>query len=113
MHLEVIILRFLLAIFSLEKPMFFEEKRDVLLLPEPTEPGVKDLAEGPPQRGAKRVFTHGAVLAVVALACGKVRCTVPQLSMGYRFSSSTRFVTGGVGLWVRGWRGRAQGEAIR
>jgi hypothetical protein len=34
-------LRFSLAIFSLEKPMFFEEKRDVLLLPEPTEPGVK------------------------------------------------------------------------
>jgi hypothetical protein len=41
MHLEVIMLRFSLAIFSLEKPMFFEEKRDVLLLPEPTEPGVK------------------------------------------------------------------------
>jgi hypothetical protein len=34
MHLEVIIVRFSLAIFSLEK-------RDVLLLPEPTEPGVK------------------------------------------------------------------------
>ena len=52
--------------------MFFGEKRDVLLLPEPTEPGVKTWPKAHPQRGAKRVFTHGAVLAVVALAlaCG-------------------------------------------
>ena len=31
----------LLLVFGLEKPMFFEEKRDVVLLPEPDKPGVK------------------------------------------------------------------------
>ena len=92
MHLEVIILRFWLAIFSLEKPMFFEEKRDGLLLPEPTEPGVKTWPKAhrnaarsgslltarfwpllllPVGRcGASTAAFHGLVFVVIGKLCG-------------------------------------------
>lgn len=46
--------------------MFFEEKRDVLLLPEPKKPGVKARLVLPASRVAV-ALTLGAVLAAVAV----------------------------------------------
>jgi hypothetical protein len=63
----------LFLVLSLEKPHVFRRKTGWFASAGTDRAGCQDLAEGPPQRGAKRVFTHGAVLAVVVVAGGKVR----------------------------------------
>ena len=72
MHLEVIIFEVFACDLLFRKTHVFRRKKGCFASAGTDGAGCQDLAEGPPQRGAKRVFTHGAVLAVVAvaLACG-------------------------------------------
>ena len=88
----------MLVVFVPEKhPMFFEEKLDALVSAGTDGAGCQALAEGPPQRGAKRGFTHGAVLAVrrqLGFCCGNVGAVLLD-----GFQAQRHFHSRGVAGW--------------